>query len=58
MILKPLIYLIRLKLLRLILNNIFKSRKLNGKNTNSMSVLAYLLELGISFLITKQGRRR
>jgi hypothetical protein len=55
---KLLINYIRLKLFRLILNRLMASKAVRGRNIKSMSLLAYILELGATYLLDSKKKSK
>ncbi|ASQ45043.1 hypothetical protein clem_02405 [Legionella clemsonensis] len=49
--------LIRLKLIQLIIRRVIASRAAKGKNIKTMSLVAYLVELGLTFLLDSKTKK-
>ncbi|OCH98178.1 hypothetical protein A8135_11445 [Legionella jamestowniensis] len=49
--------LIRLKLIQLIIRRVLASRAAKGKSVKTMSLVAYLLELGLTFLFDSKTKK-
>ncbi|CEK11775.1 hypothetical protein [Legionella hackeliae] len=57
MIYRTILNLIRLKLIQLIIRRVMTSKAVKGKNLKTMSVVAYLAELGLTFLLDKKTKK-